>query len=398
MNDFQTAAKADILRNDDEGSFIDILIVLAKRKLLVVGFPAVAAAVAASITLLLPDYYTGVAKILPPQQTPATSSVIAQLGNLAGLAGGAGAAGLKNPNDLYVGMLRSRSVADSLIQRFDLNGRYDEKYQSLTRKRLERETTITAGKDGIITIQVDDRDPKRAADLANGYVHELFKLTKVLAVTEASQRRLFFERQLEQAKESLAKSEALTRRALDKGGLVLVEGQGRVMAETSARLRAEITVKEIQIGAMRTFASDRNPDLQRTQQQAEVLKRELARVEGTGAATSVSSEEVNGKGIENLRLLREMRYNEVTYELLAKQYEIAKIDEAKDSAIVQVMDPAIEPDRSSKPARVHIVLLCTLLAAFVAGVWAFALEARTRNTACNERWEILKQHIGLRRR
>src|SRR5256714_3976534 len=208
MNDFQTAAKTDIMRNDDEGSFIDILIVIAKRKLLVVGFPAVAAVVAASITLLLPDYYTGVAKILPPQQTPETSSVIAQLGNLAGLAGGAAAAGLKNPNDLYVGMLRSRSVADSLIQRFDLNRRYDEKYQSLTRKRLERETTITAGKDGIITIQVDDRDPKRAADLANGYVHELFKLTKVLAVTEASQRRLFFERPLEQAKQEPAKSEA----------------------------------------------------------------------------------------------------------------------------------------------------------------------------------------------
>ncbi|TMH98249.1 MAG: lipopolysaccharide biosynthesis protein, partial [Betaproteobacteria bacterium] len=339
------------MRDEDEVSLLDLLIVLAKHKTLVLGLPAAAAVISTVVSLLLPNYYTGITKILPPQQTQSTSAVLAQLGNLAGLAGGPAAAGLKNPNDLYVGMLKSRSVADNLIQRFDLNKLYDQNYQSLTRKRLEKETTITAGRDGIITIQVDDRDPRRAAELANAYVDELFKLTKVLAVTEASQRRLFFERQLELAKDSLARSEASTRQALQKGGLVLVEGQGRVMAETSARLRAEITVKEIQIGAMRTFASDQNPELQRTQQQVEVLKRELARIEGTSGAGSSRPEETNVKGIENLRLLREMRYNELTYELLAKQYEIAKIDEAKDSAIIQVMDKAIEPDRKSKPAR-----------------------------------------------
>jgi tyrosine-protein kinase Etk/Wzc len=395
MNGLQNSAEDK--RDDDEINVLDLLIVLAKHKALVLGLPAAAAAISAAVSLLLADYYTGVTKILPPQQTQATSSVLAQLGNLAGLAGSAAASGLKNPNDLYVGMLKSRTVADNLIQRFDLNKLYDQKYQSLTRKRLEKESTITAGRDGIITIQVDDKDPRRAAALANGYVDELFKLTKVLAVTEASQRRLFFERQLEQAKDSLAKSEASTRQALQKGGLVLVEGQGRVMAETSARLRAEITVKEIQIGAMRTFASDQNPELQRTQQQVEVLKRELARIEGTSGAGSSRPEETNVKGIENLRLLREMRYNEVTYELLAKQYEIAKIDEAKDSAVIQVMDRAIEPDRKSKPVRFQIVLLSTLAAGLLAVPGAFLLEAsRKNNSRSSERWQTLKRHIALR--
>ncbi len=395
MSELQKSAEA--AHDDEQVSLLEHLIVLAKHKALVLGLPAAAAAISAAVSLLLPTYYTGVTKILPPQQTQATSSVLAQLGNLAGLAGAAAASGLKNPNDLYVGMLKSRTVADNLIQRFDLNKLYDEKYQSLTRKRLEKESTITAGRDGIITIQVDDKDPKRAAALANGYVEELFKLTKVLAVTEASQRRLFFERQLEQAKDSLAKSEASTRQALQKGGLVLVEGQGRVMAETSARLRAEITVKEIQIGAMRTFASDQNPELQRTQQQVEVLKRELARIEGPSGAGSSRPEETNVKGIENLRLLREMRYNEVTYELLAKQYEIAKIDEAKDSAVIQVMDRAIEPDRKSKPLRFQIVLLSTLVAGLLAVPGAFLLEAsRKNNSRSAERWETLKRHIALR--
>ena len=394
MSEAQQSEEA--VRDDDEASFLDLLIILAKHKVLVLGLPAAVAVISAGVSLLLPNYYTGTTKILPPQQTQSTSAVLAQLGSLAGLAGGAVASGLKNPNDLYVGMLKSRTVADNLIQRFDLNKLYDEKYQSLTRKRLEKETTIAAGRDGIITIQVDDKDPRRAAELANAYVDELFKLTKVLAVTEASQRRLFFERQLELAKDSLARSEASTRQALQKGGLVLVEGQGRVMAETSARLRAEITVKEIQIGAMRAFASDQNPELQRTQQQVEVLKRELSRIEGTSSAGSSRPEETNVKGIENLRLLREMRYNEVTYELLAKQYEIAKIDEAKDSAVIQVMDRAIEPDRKSKPVRWQIVLLSTVVAGLLAVLGAFLLEAsRKGNSHSAERWQALKRHIAL---
>jgi uncharacterized protein involved in exopolysaccharide biosynthesis len=395
MNESQQSEEA--MRDRDKISFLDLLIVLAKHKVLVLGLPAAVAVISAGVSLLLPNYYTGTTKILPPQQTQSTSAVLAQLGSLAGLTGGAVASGLKNPNDLYIGMLKSRTVADNLIQRFDLNKLYDQKYQSLTRKRLEKESTITAGRDGIITIQVDDKDPRRAAELANGYVDELFKLTKVLAVTEASQRRLFFERQLEQAKDSLARSEASTRQALQKGGLVLVEGQGRVMAETSARLRAEITVKEIQIGAMRTFASEQNPELQRTQQQVEVLRRELARIEGTSGAGSNRPEEPNVKGIENLRLLREMRYNEVTYELLAKQYEIAKIDEAKDSAVIQVMDRAIEPDRKSKPVRFQIVLLSTLVAGLLGVPGAFLLEAsRKNNSRSAERWQALQRHIGLR--
>jgi tyrosine-protein kinase Etk/Wzc len=381
---------------DGEIGALDLLIVLAKRKKLVLGLPAVVGVISAAVSMLLPHYYTGITKILPPQQTQSTSAVLAQLGSLAGLAGGGAAGGIKNPNDLYVGMLKSRTVADNLIQRFDLNKLYEQKYQSETRKRLARETTIVAGKDGIIGIEVDDKDPKRAAELANGYVDELFKLTKVLAVTEASQRRLFFERQLEQAKDSLAKAEASTRQALQKGGLVLVEGQGRVMAETSARLRAEITVKEIQIGAMRTFASDQNPELQRAQQQVEVLRRELAKIEGTSASGAGRSEEPSAKGIENLRLLREVRYNEVTYELLAKQYEIAKIDEAKDSAVIQVLDRAIAPDRKSKPTLSRIVLLCTLAAGVVAVILAFVLETLSSNPRTAGRWQVLKRYIALR--
>jgi len=383
---------------EDDISLLDLAIVLAKHKRLVLGLPIAAAVVSLVISLLLPNIYTGTTKVLPPQQTQSTSAVLAQLGSLAGLAGGT-IPGVKNPNDLYVGMLKSRTVADNLIQRFDLNKLYEKRYQSDTRKRLANETTIVAGRDGIITVEVDDQDPKRAADLANAYVDELFKLTTVLAVTEASQRRLFFERQLDLTRVGLVKAETEARRALEQGGLAAVDSQGRSAVETAARLRAQISVKEVQIGAMRTFASEGNPELKLAQQEIEVMKRELAKSEGTTGNKTVQAAAEKGSGIDNLGLLRNVKYYETMYGLLAQQYETAKIDEAKDSAIIQVMDKAVEPDRKSKPRRSVIVLLSTLVAGLLAVVLVFALEAVAKNNRGSrnaERWQVLKRHIALR--
>jgi len=370
--------------DDDEIGLLDLLIVLAKHKKLVLGLPFVVAVLAAGISLLLPFSYTGTTKILPPLQNQSgAAAMLAQLGGgLSGLAGLAGSvAGIRGPNEVYIGMLKSRTVADNLIQRFDLMRIYEEKYPSRARKKLEGLTNIIAGKDAIITIEVEDEDPKRAAELANAYVDELFKLTKVLAVTEASQRRLFFERQFEQARDSLAKAEAAARQALEKGGLVQVEGQGRAIVETTARLRGQITVKEVQIGAMRSFATDRNPDLQLAQKELEALKHELARIEGASGGKAGDQRENGGHGIDSLGLLRNVKYYETIYELLAKQYELAKIDEARDSAVVQVMDKAIVPDRRTKPWRSLIVLLSAFAALFIGILWAFVRESMARAKA-----------------
>src|ERR1041384_726538 len=338
-------APAGESRVEDEGSLLDLLIVLAKHKRIVLGVPFVVAIAAAIISLLMPNIYTGTTRILPPQQSAsAASAMLNQLGGVLGAFGGVagGALGVRNPNDLYVGMLKSRTVADNLIARFDLSKVYQQELQSGTRLALQGNTSIAAGRDGIITIEVDDKDPKRAADLANSYVEELMKLTKVLAVTEASQRRLFFERQLLQVKDNLTTAEVAARQGLQKGGLAQVDAQGRSMIEVTARLRAQISAKEVQIGSMRTFAAEGNPELQRTQQELEALRRELARVEGSSSiAASGKGEASGGSGLDNLGRLRDVKYYEFLYELLAKQYELAKIDEAKDATIIQVMDKAI---------------------------------------------------------
>lgn len=383
---------------DDEISLLDLLIVLAKHKKLILGLPALAAILAAGISLLLPDVYTGSTKILPPQHSESTTAaMLAQLGGLAGLAGGV--TGIKSPNDLYVGMLMSRTIADNLIKRFDLNTRYDQKYPSGTRKELAKLTTISPGKDGIIAIDVDDEDPKRAAELANAYVDELFGLTKVLAVTEASQRRLFFERQLDQARENLSKAEIAARQALQKRGLVQVEGQGRAIVEMTATLRGKISAKEVQIGAMRAFATDSNPDLMLAQKELESLKRELARIEGTSEGKSPQVPASDGSGIDSSALLRNVKYHETIYELLAKQYEIAKVDEARESPVVQVMDKAIEPDRRSRPKRTLIVLLSAIVALFVGMFWAFVregMEKASTDARQSERLKVFKRHLAWR--
>lgn len=378
-------------------SLLDLLIVIAKHKKLILGIPLIATILAAIYAMSLPAAYTATTKIFTPQQNQsAASAMLAQLGNLGGLAGGL--AGVKNPNDLYIGMLKSRTVADNLIQRFDIVKLSKAKYPTHARDYLARATNISSGKDGTISIEVDAEDPKFAAILANAYVDELFKFTRVLAVTENSQRRLFFERQLLLAKDNLIKAETTAREAIAQGGLVKVDDQGRVMVESIARLRAQMSVKEVQIGAMRSFAAERNPELRRAQQELESMKQELAKLEGTGGAKAVEATS-GGKGMDNLRLLRDLKYYETIYELIAKQYELAKIEEAKDSSVIQVMDKAIEPDIRSKPKRKQIVFVSGLVSLIAGIVLAFVLEAMARNRndpKTVEQLQAFKRHLGWR--
>ncbi len=385
---------------DEEINLLDLLIIVARRKGLIFGAPIVTGLLAAVYSLSLPNIYTATTRILPPQQN--SSSAAALLGQLGGLPGAGSLAGLKNPNDLYIGMLKSRSVADRLIERFQLLQRYGTTHASDARKVLEAVTVIIAGKDGIVTLDVTDKDPKMAADVANAYVEELLKLTQVLAVTEASQRRLFFEKQFGLARDRLAAAESASRAALGSSGLVQVEGQGRSIVETAARLRAQVTAKEVQIGAMRSFASGQNPDLVLAERELDSLRTQLARLEGGSSdRTNTTRAGVNRlDGNQSLALLREVKYQETLYELLAKQLELARLDEAKESSEVQVMDRAIEPDRKSKPLRSLIVMVSVVAAFFATLLWIFISEAIARSARDNpdtrRRLDELRRALRLR--
>jgi tyrosine-protein kinase Etk/Wzc len=382
--------------SSEELGILDVAIVLAKRKKLILLVTLLSAVAAVIFSLSLPNIFTATTKILPPQQAQSTAaSMLGQFSGLAGLS--ATATGIKSPNDVYVGMLKSRTVADNLIQRFDLNVVFGQKLQSSTRAILEGVTRVTSGRDGIITVEVDDKSPGRAAELANGYIDELYKLTSVIAVTEASQRRLFYERQLAQAKTNLSITEASAKQALQRGGVTQVEGQGRAMLEATARLRGQITVKEVQIGAMRAFAADANPELRAAQLELDAMKRQLGKIEGSeGDRPTEKLAAANGDGTNSLALLRDVKYHETIFELLTKQFQLAKLDEARDSAIIQVLDKAIVPDRKSKPTRSLFVILVTLAAGVLVTIWAFVDEARqkaSQNPEQARRLDLLRRYL-----
>jgi uncharacterized protein involved in exopolysaccharide biosynthesis len=375
---------------EEEFSFLDILIVLAKHKKLVAGLPVVAAVLALGYSLLLPNIYTGTTTILPPQQNQsAAAAMLAQLGALGAVAGA------KNPNDLYVGMLKSRTIADNLSQRFELQRVYKTRMAQDTRNELAGRTNISSNiKDGIITIQVDDTDPKRAAAIANAYVEELHRLTQTLAVTEASQRRLFFEKQLKLAKDGLGDAEVALKQTQETTGLIKLDDQAKVIIEAVARLRAEIAAREVQLFAMRSFVTPRNPNYVQLSEELVGLRAQLVKLEkvtpGVREGISISSGKMPESGLEYIRKLRDVKYYETIFDLLAKQYEIARIDEARDQALIQVLDRAVEPERKSKPKRSVIIVLTTLAAGFAAMLLAVVREALDRARQDPERSRGLK--------
>lgn len=379
---------------DEEIHLLDLLIVLARHKKLVIGTPIVTGICALVVSIFMTPVFTSTARILPPQQQQ-SSSMASMLGQLGGLAGVGGLGGVKTPSDLYVGLLESRTVADNLITRFKLKERYEKTTMDDTRKELGANSVIAAGKkDGFITIAANDKEAQFAADLANAYVDELAKLSRAMALTEASQRRLFFEKQLKDARDQLANAEIGLRKTQEKTGLIQPEAQVQAIIINAAQVKGAIAAKEVQLNSMRTFAASQNPDLLRTQEELRGLKEQLARLEKNQSSKEgdfmVPTGKIPEAGAEYVRSLRDVKYYETIFELLAKQFELAKIDEAKDSSLIQLLDKALPAEKKSKPNRTVI----TLAGAFAGGILGIVLAFMRgayinsrKNPETRTRWE-----------
>ncbi len=389
-------------------SLLELLIVLARRKRLI--FMIVAVIVLATILIcgVLPNQYTATTSLLPPQQNAASGSgLLAQLEGLSTMASmvGGGAAGLKNPNDLQVALLKSQTVEDAVIDRFHLMDLYHAKIRSEARKHLEKAVQIENGaKDGLIRLSVTDRDPRRAAELANGYVTEFKRFSATLAVTEASQRRLFFEKQLGDAKDNLASAEEALKKMEQTSGVLQIDAQTRAVIESVAQLRAQIAAKQVQIQAMRAFATGENPQLQVAEQELAALQTEQQKMgassDSAANALLVPKGTMQQTGLEYVRKLRDVRYYETIFNLLARQYEGAKIDEARQGVEVQIVDRASVPDNHSSPKRTLLVLGSVIFGLIVAVVWTLVAEALnriSRNPVESARVNTLKELIRFRK-
>ena len=388
------------LPEEEEISLLDVVIVLARNRRRILRTTLVVAILGLLTAVLLPVRYTATTSLLPPQQTsPAGSALLAQLGSLSQLANVAGGSSLplKSPNDLEIALLKSRTVEDAVIQRFHLAELYHKKKLSATRDKLEKVVDIESStKDPLIRISATDSDPQRAADLANGYVDEFRQFSATLAVTEASQRRLFFENQLRDAKDNLANAEEDLKRNEEKTGLIQLDSQTRAAISAAATLRAEIAAKQVEIRALELYATGENPGLQTAQAQLDGMKAELEKMGAGngGAAPTLLKGGMQQQGMEYLRKLRDVRYYETIFELLARQLEAAKVDEARQGALIQVVDKAVKPDHHSFPKRTWIVLGSIGFGLIVGIALAFSSEGLkriSRNPSERARLDALRE-------
>jgi tyrosine-protein kinase Etk/Wzc len=338
---------------------LELLRVVADYKRRIALFTAVGFVASMGFSWWLPNRYTATTQLLPPQSSQTASALLGQFSELASLAG---KDVVKNPSALFVVLLRSRSIADRVIARFDLQKEYRSARLSDCRGRLEKRSQIELLKEGVIVIQTEDRDPRRAAELANAYVEELMRMNQKLAVGEASRRRLFFEGQVRETQEQLAKAEEAFRQAQESTGMLQLDTQAKAMIEAAAGLRTHIALKESQLETIRAFATEQNPDLVRVERELSALHRQLRRMQQDHEAgdLEVPVSQLPSAGLEYLRRLREVKYYEAVFEMLSKQLEASRLDEAREGSLIQVIDPAEIPDRKSGPRRGLITLLGTV--------------------------------------
>jgi uncharacterized protein involved in exopolysaccharide biosynthesis len=374
--------------DDDEISLIDLAIALGEEKKTLFAVPLFTTSVAIVVSLIMTPVFTAKTLMMPPQQQQSSAaSALASLGALAGLAGGA--AGVKSPDEMYIAFMESESLQNSIIKKMNLQTRYEAKTLTDTRAGLKGAVKITSDKkSGLISIEATDKDPVFAAQLANLYIDELHNLLGRLAVTDAQQRRVFYEDQIKKTQADLVNAESRFRLANEKSGMQMTS----ILAETSLRanaeMRGQIAAKEIQLQAMSRFETTQNPDVQKLTSEMSALRQQLSKLEsGSGNTTSA----VNPMQQEASQAYRDIKVQQAMLEVLIKQFEIARVDEAKEGPLVQQVDPATPPERRSKPKRSLIVLVSALGGLFLGVLAAFVRRSIKKAATDPESSQLMLQ-------
>jgi uncharacterized protein involved in exopolysaccharide biosynthesis len=373
---------------DDEISLLELAIALGEEKKTLFAVPAFTTAVAIVVSLIMTPVFTAKTLMMPPQQQQSSAaSALASLGALAGLAGGA--AGVKSPDEMYIAFMESESLQNSVVKKMNLQTRYESKTLVDTRAALKGAVKITSDKkSGLISIEATDKDPVFAAQLANIYIDELHNLLGRLAVTDAQQRRVFYEDQIKKTQTEFANAEARFRQSNEKSGMQVTSILAETGIRANAEMRGQIAAKEVQLQAMSRFETAQNPDVQRLSSEISALRQQLAKLEsGSGNAGSA----VTPKQQEAVQAYRDIKVQEAMLEVLIKQYELARVDEAKEGPLVQQVDPATPPERRSKPKRTLIVLVSALGGLFLGVLAAFVRRSIKKAASDPESSQLMIQ-------
>ncbi len=382
--------------DEDEINMLDLAIALGEEKKTLFAIPAITTTLAIVVSLLMAPIFTAKTVMMPPQQQQSgAASALASLGALAGLSGAA--AGVKSSDEMYIAFMRGETFQNAVIKKLDLQERYKAKTMVDTRNALNGVVKIAADKKaGFITIEADDKDPEFAAKLANTHVEELRNFVGKLAVSDAQQRRVFFEQQIAKTQEELAQAEANFRAAKEKSGMqvAVVIAEGSVRA--SAEMRGQIAAKEVLLSAMSNFATPQNPDVQRLAGELSALRSQLKKLE------QGSGDEEKFFPLQQLAVksYRDIKAREAMMGVLIAQYESARVDESKEGPLIQVVDAAQAPERKSKPKRAIIVLVSAFAGLFLGVLVAFvrrAIRKAKENPDTSWQFQKLKEAWDIKR-
>lgn len=349
-------ASAEAEAEDDGVQLLDILQALADNARLLVYGPILFALVVVGISFLFKPLYVAETRFMPPQQQQgAAAALMAQLGGLAGMGSGA-----RGPAELYIGLLKSRTIADRLIEQFSLMKLPKVETREDAREVLQKVTQISAGRDGLVTVKVTSKIPRLSAAMANAYVAELALLNDRLAVTEAQSRRQFFEKELARIKDGLAKAET----ALGDAGISekALKFNPTAVGQVVASLQAQIMAKELMLASMRGYLAENSADFRLTRQELSALRAQLDKLDKDQPA---------GEDSEYVRLYRDFKYHEALFEQMSKQFELARLDELKEGAVIQVVDVAVLPERKANLHKAIVALVAWLLSGIVLLMYVF---------------------------
>jgi tyrosine-protein kinase Etk/Wzc len=401
--------------NQEEINLLDLIIALVKRKRLIAAITSGMTVLALMACVVVTPVYQGTAEILPRQESSATSGLLNMLGAAAGALTGLSGVSPTTSSDVYVGLLQSSAVLDRIIDRFNLMqvyklNRFLGKWRSYTREDAREDLTDNAliesdSASGLITIGIQDSDPAKAAEMANSFIEELTRLNQHLQVVEANQRRQFFEGELEKTAEALARAEEAVRMFQEATGALQIDEQARAVMTGIATLEAQVAAKEIQLKVMKTYATQNNPDIKRLQEELNALRQERKKLEEkeqnyySHADTLIPTGKIPSLGTEYLRKQREFKYQQTLWEVLIKQYEVARLDEAKNSSAVQVVAEATVPEKKYKPKMVLMVIVGAVVGFILAVAAAITIEAirkASRNPTNVERLEDFRRYFRRR--
>ena len=383
---------------EKEVNLWDYLMVLAKwRRMIGLNFIGVCLLVVL-ISLFLPKWYTATTSILPPQGEGGGLSLPSGLATLASLSGGLSLPGTATPSDVFAAILKSRSVAERVIRVNGLMKVYKAKDLQEAMRTLHNHSNIDVSPEGIIRIEVTEKDPSLAARVANTLVEALDGVNREKSTSRAKSARIFIEKRLDSTKAELRRAEERLRRFQEVHKAISLSDQTKAAIEKAADLRAEKAVLEIKLGVLRQSMGGTHPQVQRLRTQINEYDKQLRKMEFGGGEDDflLPFSQVPSFALELARLARDLKVEEEIFEFLTQQYEQAKIQEKRDTPTVQVLDEAIPPTQKSKPRRTVLVGLAGLLSLFVGVFLAFGLEYMERVSSSEESQKISRISSLLR--